>query len=197
MTIGFAPLGPGTKSALHSGIAAGTIVLTQAGARTIETLKARDKIITRDRGLQPLRRVINSVANVPQIHFAAGAMGAHDAITLAPTTRVLIRTPLVKALLGEAEVFALARDLVNGTTIRTLPGAAPVQMVHLLFDRAEILRAAEMEVESLDAESAQIEAETQAALRRLLPNVPQLSGYASTGRPCLLHSDARLFSAGR
>ncbi len=194
MTIAFAHPQTSAKPALLSGIAAGTIVLTQAGARAIETLKSGDKIITRDHGLQPLRRRIASTPDAPQVHFAAGAMGEHDAITLAATTRVLIRIPMVKALLGTPEAFALAGDLVNGTTIRITPDVAPLQMFHLLLDRAEILRAAEMEVESLDPDCAQIDAETQAALHRLLPTVPQLTGYASTGRPCLLRQEARLFS---
>ena len=194
MTAHFAaPTQPRTPPALDgSGIAAGTIVLTQTGARAVENLSVGDKIITRDHGLQPLRRITASLCKTTAILFAAGALGDHDTITLTAKTRVLIRAPLVKQLFRESEVFALARDLVNGTSIRALSGAAPGQMLHLMLERPEILRAAELEVESLPPETSlmqQLDPQTQAAILRMLPTAGDVA--MPTGRICLLAAEAR------
>lgn len=192
MTAHFAaPAQTRTPPALDgSGIAAGTIVLTQTGARRVESLSVGDKIITRDHGLQPLRRITASHNQTAPIHFAAGALGDHDAITLAGKTRVLIRTPVVKQLFGETEVFALARDLVNGSSIRAMSGEN--HLLHLLLDRPEILRAAELEIESLPPETSlmqQLDPQTRAALLRILPTSAAIA--PCTGRICLLRTEAR------
>lgn len=178
------------------GIATGTEILTQRGARGVETLLVGDKVITRDHGFQALRW-IGLVQQAGAIRFEAGALGAHDEITLAPETRVLIRNPLVKVLFGEDEVFARARDLVNGRSIRLLEDGA-VPMVQLLFDQHEILRAAEMEVESLQPEGAlsrQLDAATKAEIARILPRAA--AGYGPSARPCLRRAEARMFSAAQ
>lgn len=178
------------------GIATGTEILTQRGARGVETLLVGDKVITRDHGFQALRW-IGLVQQAGAIRFEAGALGAHDEITLAPETRVLIRNPLVKVLFGEEEVFARARDLVNGRSIRLLEDGA-VPMVQLLFDQHEILRAAEMEVESLQPEGAlsrQLDAATKAEIARILPRAA--AGYSPSARPCLRRAEARMFSAAQ
>lgn len=175
-------------------LATGTEVLTQRGARAVETLQVGDRVITRDHGFQTLRRV-DLIAITGAIRLEAGALCAHEAITLAPTTRVLIRTALAKVLFGEAEVFARACDLVNGRNIRVLSQTA-VPMVQLLFDQHEILRAAEMEVESLQPESAlsrQLDTGTRAAIARMLPGAT--AGYGALARPCLRPAEARMFSA--
>jgi hypothetical protein len=175
-------------------IAAGTEVLTQRGACRVETLQVGDRVVTRDRGFQTLRW-IGLHAQSGAIRFEAGALSAHEAITLAPQTRVLIRTALAKVLFGEAEVFARACDLVNGRSIHVLSQAA-VPMVQLLFDEHEILRAAEMEVESLQPESAlsrQLDAGTRAAIARMLPQAT--ASYGPSARPCLRPAEARMFSA--
>jgi hypothetical protein len=179
-----------------AGIATGTEILTQRGARGVETLLVGDKVITRDHGFQALRW-IGLVQQAGAIRFEAGALGAHDEITLAPETRVLIRNPLVKVLFGEEEVFARVRDLINGSSIRELQGSA-VPMVQLLFDQHEILRAAEMEVESLQPEgvlSRQLDAATKAEIARILPRAA--AGYGPSARPCLRRAEARMFSAAQ
>ncbi|MEO5619862.1 MAG: Hint domain-containing protein [Cypionkella sp.] len=184
------------------GLAEGTLLLTQNGAQAVETLKPGDKVITRDHGLQPLRWLGSSeVAQEQPVHFEAGALGAHESITLSAQSRVLIRHRLAKALFDEAEVFAFAADLVNGSTIRRLPDAAGLRMYHLLFDHHEILRAAEMEVESLHPDRSlmrQLDAATQAAILRLLPNTDALMGYGygPTARICLRRAEARLICGG-
>lgn len=201
MTIAFNPAteAKAPQITARPGIAAGTLMLTQTGMRPVEQLAVGDKLITRDRGLQPLRWIGQSTATPLSVHFAAGAMGDHGAVVLAPTTRVLIRNALAKALFGESEVFAFAADLVNGETITTQADTAPRQILHLLFDRHEILRASELEVESLHPDRTmmrQLDAETQASILSLLPNTDALMGYGygPTARICLRKSEARMFS---
>ena len=196
----------GQPFTITSGIAAGTLVLTQSGICPVEKIAVGDKVITRDRGLQPVRWV-GSWQIFPQpeasaIHFAAGAMGNHDAITLTPQTRVLIRSAMVKALYRESEVFALAGDLVNGTTICAVKDVAPITMVQILFDHHEILRANELEVESLHPDRAfahQLDENTKSEIDRILPKTASASGQSlgQTERTCLQRAQSRMFCASR
>lgn len=188
------------------GIASGTPILTQTGSRPIEAISIGDKVVTRDRGFQMVRWIdvteLRCGADSAPIHFQAGALGDHDAITVAANTRVLMRSALAKALFGETEVFAYAADLVNDTTIQALTDIEPLQMVHLLFDHHEILRAAEMEVESLHPDRAlmnQLDDMTRDSILRLLPNSDAMMGYGygPTARTCLRRSEARILCAKR
>ena len=50
-----ATLAMGQSFTITSGIAAGTTLLTQSGIVPVESIAVGDKVITRDRGLQPVR----------------------------------------------------------------------------------------------------------------------------------------------
>jgi len=201
-----ATLALGQSFTITSGIAAGTTLLTQSGIVPVESIAVGDKVITRDRGLQPVRWVgawqFFNQADAAAVHFAADAMGNHEAITLAPQTRVLIRSAMVKALYRESEVFALAGDLVNGTTICSVQDFAPITMVQMLFDNHEILRANEMEVESLHPDRAfahQLDEDTKSEIDRILPKTSATArqSLGQTERTCLQRAQSRIFCASR
>ncbi len=185
------------------GVAMGSTILTKKGVQTVESLAVGDRIITRDHGFQTLlwigRSRLEGAAGRSAIHFAAGALGKHDAITLSPQTRVLLRSDLARALFGEAEVFARAIDLINDNTIRAVAAQQPVNVVHLLFDQHEILRTAELEVESLHPDRTlmrALDAETREALLPLLPNRDDFMGYGRgpAARSCLRLTEARMLA---
>jgi hypothetical protein len=127
------------RDAARPGIATGTLVLTKTGERAVESLRPGDKIITRSRGFTALRWVgITTNKGPAPIHISAGA-----------STRFLIRGAVPLALFGSSEVVVQAADLVNNRSIYRLD-APRTLLVHLMFDSPEIIRAAGMEVETLN-----------------------------------------------
>lgn len=185
------------------GVAIGSTILTKKGVQAVESLMVGDRVITRDHGFQTLLWIghsrLDGQADRTAIHFAAGALGEHDAITLSPQTRILLRSNLAHALFGESEVFARAIDLVNDTTIRPVAANQSVDVIHLLFDQHEILRTAEMEVESLHPDRTMmrdLDAETRETLLPLLPNRDDLMGYGRgpAARACLRMTEARMLA---
>jgi hypothetical protein len=138
------------RDAARPGIATGTLVLTKTGERAVESLRPGDKIITRSRGFTALRWVgITTNKGPAPIHISAGALGDHQAITVSASTRFLIRGAVPLALFGSSEVVVQAADLVNNRSIYRLD-APRTLLVHLMFDSPEIIRAAGMEVETLN-----------------------------------------------
>lgn len=196
--------GTSTSWAQLPGVALGSTILTKKGVQTVESLSVGDRVITRDHGFQTLlwigrSRLEGAASGHSAIHFTAGALGGHEAITLSPKTRVLLRSDLARALFGESEVFAYAADLVNDSTIRPVAADQQIEVIHLLFDQHEILRTAEMEVESLHPDRALMRAlddETRATLLSLLPNHDDFMGYGRgpAARSCLRMTEARILA---
>jgi hypothetical protein len=177
------------------GLSGNALILTKHGERPVKSLRPGDKIVTRDRGFQPLRWIGQSQADTTVIEFAAGAFGNEDPLFMAPETRLLLRSALAQALFDSAEVFVRAVDLVNGDSIRpTTQNAAP--LMHLLFPHHELIRVSGIEVESLHPEHSLTD-QTDA----MRANSPQEqhnlrdsltgSGFTPPARVCLTPAEAR------
>lgn len=126
---------------------AGSLVETPGGPVPIEALRAGDLVLTRDHGPQPVRWIGAShytaemLAQFPAlrpISIAAGALGHHAATAVSPHHRICLSGWKARALFGTDNVLVAARDLVNDTSIRPLPGGA-VTYFHVLFDAHEII----------------------------------------------------------
>jgi Hint domain len=144
------------QSAAFAGIASGTMLVTSAGERPVETLREGDLVATRFAGLVPLRQCHQLPAgrgaatrrNRAPILILAGALGegvpARD-LRVAPGQFLLLEDVLVPA-----------SHLVNGVTIRQLldmpdDGTSYVQLELAAHD---CVMAAGAWVESLAAGSA-------------------------------------------
>ena len=137
--------------AVWPGLSGSALILTKQGERPVKSLRPGDKIVTRDRGFQPLRWIGQSQTDATAIEFAAGAFGNEDPLLMAAETRLLLRSALAEALFDTAEVFVRAADLVNGDSIRITPQHGTALM-HLLFAQHEVIRVSGIEVESLHPE---------------------------------------------
>jgi len=138
---------------------AGTLIDTASGPRPIETLRAGDRVLTRDHGEQIIRwagvRRIDlmqgaAVERFLPVRLRAGCLGPgvpERDVLLSPMHRVLIRHPTVALLTGSDEVLCPARLLVNGRTV-TREDVAQVSYHHLLFDGHEMLCASGCDSES-------------------------------------------------
>ncbi len=120
----------------------GTLISTDRGLRPIESLRIGDRVVTQDNGAQPIQWIGNRHAigggRCAPVEIAAGVLGAFAPLRVSQQHRILLRGPNAELLFGDAEVFAPAAHLINGTSIR-LTQVARVQYFHLLLERHEII----------------------------------------------------------
>ena len=180
--------------------AAGTRLSTPEGDVRVEELQVGDLVVTKDDGAQPLRwigrRRVAAQGNFAPIRIEAGALGAHDALTVSPLHRVLIRDSLAEILFGEGEVLVAARDLVNGHSVRRIEGGE-VEYVHLMFDRHQVVFSEGLETESFlpgPQIANSFEAEIVEEIRAIFPEIDPRTGqgYSPAARRILRRYEAEL-----
>ena len=182
---------------------AGTLIATPDGEVPVETLSPGDLVMTRDHGAQPLRwigtREVDASGDFAPIHIAEGTFGQHRALMLSPLHRVLIRDSLAELLFGEGEVLVAARDLVNDSTVRPVPGGQ-VTYVHILFDQHQVVFSEGLETESFlpgPQTARSFEAEIVREICALFPEIdPETGhGYSPAARRMLKRYEAQVLMA--
>ncbi|MEO1548795.1 MAG: Hint domain-containing protein, partial [Pseudomonadota bacterium] len=158
--------------------APGTLILTEQGPRAVEALRKGDRVITKDRGSQPLAWATAStltsdhLQNAPHLRpivISKGALGpglpARD-LVVSPNHRIALDTWRAELLFGSKQVLVTASSLVDGVHVFRDRRAGPVTYHHILFDQHEIVTAHGVPTESfqptapvLDAMGAQIREE--------------------------------------
>lgn len=178
--------------------ASGTGILTPHGLRPIEDLKTGDFVITRDNGLQPIRwigkRTVPALNKFAPIRFAAGSLpNLARPLLVSPQHRMLVGNHLSELYLGESEVLASAKHMVNGTSITREVGGE-VTYMHMLFDRHEIVYADGAASESFHPGNIGLDAVSDAARNEMFSLFPQLraapAAYGNTARKCLRKHEA-------
>lgn len=128
----------------------GAMVSTPKGLIAVENLRAGDRVMTRDNGLQELHWIgiknlssmaLKTDARFRPILIRKGALGSgmpvHD-MTVSPNHRVLLVGPELAMNFGEEEVLVAAKHLVGMDGIETLT-PRDVCYMHLLCERHEVL----------------------------------------------------------
>lgn len=172
----------------QSGFVRGTQIATAQGLRAVETLRIGDTVLTRDNGLQTLRWVGQHRSRC--VRLAPGALEpgvpARE-FRVGIEHRLLLSRADAAVYFGAHEVFVAAR--AAGAETETAP------VVHLLFDKHEVILADGLWCESFAAEGAAIAALPEAervALRRASPGIGvDGPGYAPA-RHTLRAKEARL-----
>jgi hypothetical protein len=120
----------------------GTMILTPDGLRAIEGLQPGDLVETLDEGAKPIFKVLSdtfaAAGNLAPIRFEMGAIDNDAPLIVSPQHRMLIQGWRAQLYFGEDEVLVAAKHLVNGDTIRAMPGGE-VTYIHLLFDAHQIV----------------------------------------------------------
>ena len=185
---------------------AGTMILTEAGERRVETLKEGDLVQTHDNGVQQIRwigqRTVQAEGMMTPIHIAANTFGLHRALSVSPQHRVLIRADKAELLFGTDEVLVAAKDLVNGTTVTRYASAPKVTYVHLLFDEHQVIYSEGLPTESFLPGPQTMDAFEQDTLREICTLFPQLDpetgqGYGAAARTSLKAYEAQLLLEDR
>ncbi len=169
---------------------AGARIDTASGPRGIETLVPGDLIVTRDRGLRPLRWIGSTavsaarLAQVPAfrpVRIARGALGPNRPnrdLIVSQQHRVLLTGWRAELHFGEPEVLTAAVHLIDGKAIRLDGGAGSVTYLHLLFDRHEVIRANGLLTESFFPGPQSLCALDGSARAEVLALFPELRGPA-------------------
>ncbi len=165
-----------------TGFAPGTMITTLNGKRAIEALRAGDRILTRDRGFQPLiwsgKRTLSCPLEMHQhasypVKIEAGALspGLPDRdLVVSAGHRLLTTEETLIASVIEHEALIEARDLVGKPGVDVAP-TAEVTYIHLMLEYHELILSDNAWSESLHFApcapgARQAEAGTQVLVRR-------------------------------
>ncbi|WP_226550066.1 Hint domain-containing protein [Celeribacter naphthalenivorans] len=180
----------------------GTRIATPYGARAVEDLKPGDLVLTMDNGVQPLRwvgaREVPAMGRFAPIEIKAGALNNDRDLIVSPQHRMLLNGWRSEMLFGTSEVFAAAKHLINGTTIRESQGGM-VTYYHLMFDRHEVIFAEGAPSESFHVSDYSLTGVEDAAREELFALFPELRSmpthHGDTARKCLKSHEAGLLVA--
>jgi len=137
----------------------GTAITTLRGKCPVENLKQGDKVLTRDRGFQPLiwtgRRKLTSASldwapDLQPVRIKTHSLGRglpdRDVI-VSPKHRILTTDKGLLASVGDTEGLIEARALLGTPGIETLP-VRHLTYIHLLFEQHELILSDNMWSES-------------------------------------------------
>ncbi|MFY0633594.1 MAG: Hint domain-containing protein [Vannielia sp.] len=179
--------------------APGTMIACEGGARPVESLKAGDRVLTRDRGLLPLvwvgSKSVAGLGDFAPIRIRAGALGNSRDLVVSPQHRILIEGWRAEMCFGEAEVLVSAKSLIGHDGVHSAP-CREVTWWHLMFDTHEIIEAEGVPTESFDPGGAfaREDCETRAELAALFPEMLDRP-FVPVSRPVIrTHDAAALFA---
>lgn len=179
---------------------AGTLIATEQGQRSVESILLGDLVMTKDDGLQPLRwigqRTVAAQNNFAPIRIRANTFGTHDDLMVSPEHRILIRDNLAELLFGEQEVLVSAKDLVNDKSVTRCVGGE-VTYVHLMFDRHQVVYSAGLATESFLPGPQTTKSFERKVVEEICTLFPEIDpdtgqGYSPAARRILRHFEAQL-----
>jgi len=181
----------------------GTLIQTDRGNIPVECLKAGDLVLTKDRGLQPIRwigskkvkgTVLDLHENIRPIRIRAGALGANIPETdllVSPQHRILIRSAIAQRIFNSNEVLIAAKHLLHLEGIDIASDLTEVEYFHILFDQHEIVLSNGAETESLYVGTEVLRSVGQAALEEIFTIFTELENFEGDPVP------ARALASGR
>jgi len=128
----------------------GTMIATPKGERRVEELKAGDRVITRDNGIQEIKwvghkpigfRELATSEHLQPVLIRAGALGnglPERDMMVSPNHRVLVANDRTALYFDEREVLAAAKHLVDNKGIMSVEPMG-VTYVHFMFEHHEVV----------------------------------------------------------
>lgn len=127
----------------HSGVCAGTTIMTMDGEIPVEHLSVGDRIITRDSGMSVLRDIKVETIKIAPIRIKAGSLGharPDRDMMVSPNALLYIRDWRAEALFGANAVSVEADRLVDGEYLSQC-STREMRIYTLTFDAQHILYA--------------------------------------------------------
>lgn len=186
----------------------GTLIEGSDGAHRIETLEVGDRVLTADHGLQPIRWIESSRIPSDQlfsnpalrpVRITAGSLGPgvpERDLLVSQQHRILVRGPKVELLFGAPEALVAAKHLCAWPGISVETSDQPVEYLHILLDRHEILIAEGAPAESLflgEETLHTLSSEGLQELAAIFPDTatPEGNGFGRAARLILNEREAR------
>lgn len=137
----------------------GTLIETDAGPRPVESLRAGDRVWTRDHGFQPvLWAGIRCIAlpadgsrdHLRPVRIAPGILDrAGGGLLVSPQHRILLHSRIAQRMFGTMQVLVPAKALLDLPGVTLATGIACVTYVHFACASHQIVRANGVLSESL------------------------------------------------
>ncbi|MEO9781714.1 MAG: Hint domain-containing protein [Sedimentitalea sp.] len=140
---------------------AGTRIMTSKGEKDAADLRIGDLILTRDNGMQPIRWIGRQsfgsalLAEQPRarpVRIKPNTFGRgmpRRALRVSQQHRMLIQSRAVEALIGKSEALVAAKKLTGLKGVEIDNSCKPLEYIHFLFDRHELVIADGAWTESL------------------------------------------------
>jgi hypothetical protein len=167
--------------------ARGTEIFTSEGPVAVEDLAVGNRILTMDRGMQPLRWIgrkklgENELAAAPKlkpIRIAAGALGNGTPLNdllVSRQHRILVRSAIADRMFGVQEILVAAIKLVGHPGVEVVEDAKSVEYFHMLFDQHEIVFSNGAATESLFTGPEALKAISEDARAEILELFPDIA----------------------
>ncbi len=131
-----------------SGLVAGTKVATAVGWRPVETVSDGDRVLTFDRGLQPLRSVKRGKhwdgdhccpMTLRPLYVPAEALGNREPMWLLPEQCVIVENETAELLYDDPFTLLHAAHLEGFRGIERLDPPLRLDVIHLEFENDEVV----------------------------------------------------------
>ncbi|MFN3937081.1 MAG: Hint domain-containing protein [Gemmobacter sp.] len=165
----------------------GTLIATPTGHRPVERLRPGDPVLTADNRVAAVRWIgrrsvalsqLRSDPALSPVLIRAGALGdglpLRD-LRLSPQHRVMLEGWAADWLFGEP-VLAAAKHLIDGFRILVPEPDGPVEYLHLMFDRHEVILAEGARCESFNPADLALTGVDTGARAEILGLFPELAG---------------------
>ena len=181
-----------------------TRILTEHGEKPIQFLRAGDRIVTRDNGLQPIKwlgsRRVEGTGDFAPIRVNPGFQsGCNRPLLVSPQHRILLSHHRLELMFGESEVLSAATHLVDGRHVIRAP-QKEVTYIHLMLEQHEVIYAEGLATESFHASDMGLAALSDICRERMFDVFPHLradiSLHGPTARRTLKAHEARLLLGG-
>lgn len=185
-------------------LARGTLItLADGRQRPIEELEIGDTVLTRDRGPQPIRWVLNRTLRAVGPHapvvIPKDMMGNAADLILSQNQRLFVYQRGEDRLTDTAEMLVRAGHLVDDENVLTKSGGY-VDYFTLIFDAHEVIYAECIPVESLQVNAATLGAlpeDMAAELGQQLPRLDQAPHYGTeASKDALAAAKDRILKGG-
>jgi hypothetical protein len=128
----------------------GTLIATPRGEVSVENLRAGDRVITRDNGLQEIRwvgsrtlgwRDLNAAPHLKPVLVRQGSLGhglPERDMLVSPNHRLLVANDRTALYFDEHEVLVAAKHLITGQGVHAVESMGTTY-IHFMFDRHEVV----------------------------------------------------------
>ncbi len=190
----------------------GTKIKTPIGEQMVQDLEEGDQVCTKDNGIQTIRWIgkrdisggrLFALPQLRPVRLKPNALSQGEPdqdLVVSPDHKIVVKGPIAQSLFNTSEVLVAARDLINGTSIRTDHSCTGVTYIHLMLDQHQIIWANNVQTETFHPACMAVENiahDQRAGLWERFPDIQNdVFAYGEFARRNLSRSEAAVLSYG-